>query len=65
MSRARELRTKKYADSPMNWPLLGTSAFFRAITSQNAMIKMTEIRACRKYLSNQGRPEKKAGRSKF
>ena len=52
LSRAIELRTKKYAVSPMNWPLLGTICRFRAITSQKMMIKIVATIACSMYLSS-------------
>ena len=50
MSRAIELRTNMYAVSPMNWALLGTSAFFRAMISQKAKITTIETMACSMYL---------------
>ena len=66
MSRAMPLRMKKYAVSPMNWLLLGTRLFLRAMISQKAMTKITETAAIRMYLSNHSGPfSNSGGRSKL
>jgi hypothetical protein len=65
MSRAMVLRTKKYAVSPMYWPLLGTMAFLRAMINQNTRIKITDRMAWNMYLSSQGTLSKMGGKSKL
>ena len=65
MSRAMVLRTKKYAVSPMYWPLLGTMAFLRAMINQNAKLKITERIAWSMSVSNQGALSKIGGKSKL
>src|SRR5215207_10623742 len=50
----------------MNWPLLGTRAFFLAMISQNAKITITETTAMKEYLSSHsGAPSYSGGRSKL
>ena len=49
----------------MNWPLLGTSLFLRAMITQKRMTKITETMAINRYLSSHGTLSNNGGSSKL